>query len=93
MGQPPRQRPMRSQLTMQTAVSRLVGRHQTLSRPKALKSLCHALRGQADWTRAGQYLSMFQFHPEELTEAGLPYEMVRALESRFPLLIDTSHTT
>jgi len=90
----PRQRPVRQVPRHSIHYARVSpNRHQAISRAKALKSLCHAVQAHTDWDRVLRYLAMFQFHPEELTEAGLSYEVVRAIEARFPLLMDMPAAT
>ena len=65
----------------------VIGHYKVLTRVKALrqikKILCsrHMLTGQVL-----ELMTLFHFRAEELTEAGIPYEVVRALEKHHPLL-------
>jgi hypothetical protein len=62
-------------------------RQHVLSRTKALKRIQQLLsEGNVLPEEAIELVSMFHFQVDELTEAGVPYEMVRALETRYPFL-------
>ncbi len=53
-----------------------------MTRAQALQ-LIPALLGELPFHPDALYLiGLFQLHPEELTEAGLGYEVIRALEQR-----------
>lgn len=59
-----------------------------LTRKKALKRLAHALiRKNAITDDVLQLMALFQFQGDDLTEAGVSYEMVMALEKRYPMLL------
>ncbi len=66
---------------------RLLKRHQALSRGRALARVARLLTQEsAIPDEAFTLMTLFQFHCDELTESGVSYEMVRALERRYPLL-------
>lgn len=60
---------------------------QTMSRLEALRQVKILLEeGKTIPREAIALIAMFEIHLEELTEMGSPYEIVRALETRHPLL-------
>jgi hypothetical protein len=66
----------------------VMARRQTLSRPIALKQVKKLLsQTNAIPPEAVELISLFRLQIDELTEAGVPYEMVRALEKRYALLL------
>jgi len=63
-------------------------RQTLLSRKKALRRVHQLLSTNKVLVReAIQMISQYHFHTDDLTEAGISYEMVRAIEKRYPLLL------
>lgn len=72
--------------TGQTSSSPLK-RQQVLSREKALRRVKQLLQPSNGIPgEVIDLIALFHLEMDELTEAGVPYEMVRALEKRFPLI-------
>ncbi len=66
----------------------VMGRRPTLSRPTALRQVKQLLsQTNTIPPEAVELISLFRIQIDELTEAGVPYEMVRALEKRYALLL------
>ncbi len=66
----------------------VLGRQKALSRAKALRRMTQILTlDNIICDEVVQLMTFFDFHIDELTEAGVPYEVVRALEKRYPLLL------
>jgi hypothetical protein len=59
---------------------------QTLSREEALKAVVTALQLEIDNPEAIRLMTLFQLETEELSEAGLSFELLTALTRRHPLL-------
>lgn len=58
-----------------------------LTRHEAIGRVCryltaHSDFGKADFTAARELVELFSIEAEELTEAGVPFETVKALEAR-----------
>lgn len=72
-----------------TATQRpVLTRHRGLSRAKALRRIASLLNSESGISSSVVALmSRLCLHADELTEAGVPYEMVRALETRYPQLL------
>lgn len=69
-------------------IRELLGRQKVLSRAKALKRIKELLTKESPIPlEAIDLVALFHFQMDELTEAGIPYEMVRALEKRYPFLL------
>ena len=59
---------------------------QTLSREETLKAVVCALQHEIDDTEAHRLITLFQLEAEELSEAGLSFELLSALTRLHPLL-------
>ncbi len=57
----------------------------TVSRLEALKRVEQLLQKNQGLLEAYHLIQSFRLEPDDLTEAGVAYEMVRALEKRYPL--------
>lgn len=65
------------------------GQHQALSRSHAIRQVKKSLTKKDHISPdALRLILLFHIGVEELTESGVPYEMVRALEKRHPLLFN-----
>lgn len=53
-----------------------------LTRDEAVARICRYLDTHADYAAAGELVTLFNIDAEELTEAGVPFESVKALENR-----------
>ena len=72
----------RPTLTFQQAL------RQGLSRKKALQRICKTLNRSSRITHdVIELLTLFHFQADELTEAGVSYEVVKALETRHAFLM------
>lgn len=54
-----------------------------MSRTQAVMEIKKFLRRSPSHTSARQLISLFNIHPEELAEAGVPYEILKVLEKRY----------
>ena len=71
-----------------TAKRGVLGRQKVLSRTKSIRRLKQLLTGKSGIpAEAIEIITLFHLHVDELTEAGIPYEIVRALEKHYPLLL------
>ncbi|MBY0450586.1 MAG: hypothetical protein K2X01_08190 [Cyanobacteria bacterium] len=59
---------------------------QALSREETLKAVVSALQLEIDDPEAHRFITLFQLEAEELSEAGLSFELLTALTRRHPLL-------
>ncbi len=57
-----------------------------LRREEALVLICRYLGKHPAHPMARALIDLFQIHGEELTETGIPYEVVQGLARRYPLL-------
>ncbi len=57
-----------------------------MSRPESLSIIQNYLALDPLHPLAQSLIDLFQIHGEELTEIGVPYETVKALEKEYPLL-------
>lgn len=66
----------------------LFNQRQKLSRLKSLRQLVRLLENQADIPEeAIRLMLLFQYSADELTEAGISYETVRAVEKHYPFIL------
>ncbi len=69
-------------------VSHLIEKQQVLSRAKALRRVKTLLSQKKRIPpEALELIALFHLQADDLTEAGIAYEVVRALEKQFPLLL------
>lgn len=54
-----------------------------MSRTEALKEIKRHLRRSPSHTAARQLITLFNIQAEELTEVGVPYEVLKVLEKRY----------
>jgi hypothetical protein len=54
-----------------------------MSRTEAVMKIKKLLRRSPTHSSAQQLISLFNIHPEELTEAGVPFEVLKAFEKRY----------
>ncbi len=57
-----------------------------MTREESLKTIAHYLDINPIHPLAHALIDLFQVHGEELTEAGVAYETVKAMEKEYPLL-------
>jgi hypothetical protein len=55
---------------------------QAMSRQQAIHRIRRLLQRSAASTQAEQLISLFNIQPEELSEAGVPFEVLKSLERR-----------
>lgn len=76
---------LQKRMAMQPGLRRCLCRQQTMSRQMAIKRVRQLLcTGNAICSESLALITLFHMEMDELTEAGVPYEMVRALEKRYP---------
>lgn len=68
------------------AVPRLMATGDCLSRRQALGHAARLLASSTIHTEALRLIELFHISPEELSEAGLPYETLKCLERRLSFL-------
>ncbi len=63
-----------------------LGQFGKMSRIESLEAIQHYLTLNPIHPLAQSLIDLFQIHGEELTETGVSYEIVKALEKEYPLL-------
>ena len=77
--------------TNKAAKRRLLSKQKTLTRARTLRRIKQLLAQDEQFSQElVELLSLFHFQADDLTEAGICYEVVKALEKRYPLLLKES---
>lgn len=61
---------------------RVIGQGERLSRAKAIVKSCRLLKQDSSDAEALHLIGLFQIEAEELSEAGLGFELIKALEKK-----------
>ena len=69
-------------------LNQILGKRSIMHRRNALRRISALLSANPAVTEEALYLMwLFHFHPDDLTEAGVPFEVVKALERQHPFLL------